>query len=395
MGHYMGGDWGFQYPRLDALASMAFPLQMGGVGLGTNGLELRWLAVDEEEDCEDIFLGDLPPEAASVFQGYPQDDNTIVLPVGNRRAYVQHIVTNMRRVQPILRKAWPESERIDLEIAPTWRLAAWEIEPALDLLRRATAGRKLSEKLTREGLRAEAPGSAQSYPESKWLDRLEAALDEPLTLLLLATTWLVWHVDEGDPHGSLRIEDDSQLYSVVRGRAPGMPWPRAVGRDQQQAREQVLMWARPIVRGPLDEESLRERRLETLAWCTKLPLDDAAHRDALSASAHAWGKLGQHGRAIEELSWALLSRPSASLYGARGYHKHLAGDLEGAIRDYSSSLELELTPLQLTNRAEAFLDLGRHADCIVDAQAALGLQRDNAEAKRLLAKASINLPAEG
>jgi tetratricopeptide (TPR) repeat protein len=116
--------------------------------------------------------------------------------------------------------------------------------------------------------------------------------------------------------------------------------------------------------------------------------------NALAASAHGWGLLGRHDRAIAELDWALVLRKTAELFNERGYHRHLAGDLEGAIADYTAALARKRDPTFLTNRAEAHLDAGRPRECIEDARGALKIDPQDATAKELLAKAERSAAPE-
>jgi tetratricopeptide (TPR) repeat protein len=394
MGHYATGDCGFRVRTFAEFAYLAAPRVLGGVGVGQNGLELRWEMYDEDEDVLDtIFLTDLPAPLRARFDAYPQRDDDIVLPMPCRLGDLANLVAaDMRKVAPELKKATKGCAEVHIAHTPSYRLLASEIDEALEVIREELPA-KLRSKLSREALAQEkAKNRCSDYPDTPLVGELLRELRSNAgSFLLNMVTWMLWHVDRPrrKKEPSMIVSDDSCLYEVTLRQKIRLDFLEP-NHSKKECADAVDAWEASLLEleEGADPACLRNGRLEVLVWSVGLPIRSARVSNALAASAHAWGLLGRHDRAIAELDWALVLRKTADLFNWRGYHRHLAGNLEGAIADYTAALARKRDPTFLTNRAEAHLDAGRPSECIEDARAALEIDPEDATAKELLAKAN-------
>jgi tetratricopeptide (TPR) repeat protein len=392
VGHYATGDWGFEYRTFAELSFLAGARLGGGMGVGENGLEPRWVLLDGEDDVlKEIFLTDLPPKLRAHLAVYPRRDDDIRLPMPCHLGALANLVAaDMKNVAHSLKAAKKGCAQIRIALTPTYRLRSAEIDDALEAVRRELPP-KLRKKLSRQALVAEKQKSRRSeIPDTELLDQLSSALRaDGATLLLFMTTWMLWHPDHASKsEPAMVVTDDSTLYEIGLDETIGLASPSPAG-DPDECSKQVEAWASSLLRLPKGTPTAKvhAERLEALLWSTGLPLDHARVGHALHASAHAWGLLGLHDRAVSELDWAILLRPTPPLYNSRGYHKHLLRDFDGAIVDYTSAIEGKREAMYLANRAEAHLDLGRKRACITDARAALEIDPEHKAAKELLARA--------
>lgn len=392
VGHYASGDWGFEYRTFGELAYLAGPPSVGGVGIGENGVELRWVLLDNDGDAiHELFLTDLPAKLRAHFARYPQRNDDLRWPMPCRlEELATMVLTDAKKVAPALREATKGCIEVEIALTPIYRLRVAELDEALAILAAALPA-KLRKRLTRKALMAEKKRNERSeIPETPLIETLSDALrGNGPTFLLHAVTWLLWHEGEhewGDEEPAMVVTDDATLYQRSLRAEVSLHHPKPEG-DPKRCAAQVAGWAQTIQEDDASAAVMLEGRLEALLWATAFPATHRMVGDALVASAHVWGQLGDRARAIAELDWALLLRPDAHTYNSRGCHKHLAGNVEAAILDYTAALAKKRDPLFLLNRAEAHLDLGRRAECLRDALAALKLAPKDATARALVAKA--------
>ncbi len=392
MGHYATGDWGFEYRTFDELAYVAGPPSVGGVGIGENGVELRWVMLDDDGDeIDELFLTDLPPKLRARFARYPQRNDDLRWPTPFRlEELAAMVLADAKKVAPALRKATKGCVEVEIALTPSYRLRVAEIDEALAILAAALPP-KLRKRLTRKTLTAEKKRNKRTeIPDTPLIDTLGDALrGDGLNFLLHVVTWLLWHESAhkwGKEEPAMVVTDDPTLYQRSLREGVALHHPRPEG-NRKRCATQVAGWAHSIQEDDATAAEMVEGRLEALLWATAFPATHRVVAEALVASAHVWGQLGDRARAIAELDWALLLRPDAHTYNSRGCHKHLAGNVEAAIVDYNAALAKKRDPLFLRNRAEAHLDLGRRAECLRDALAALRLAPKDATALALAAKA--------
>jgi len=109
-----------------------------------------------------------------------------------------------------------------------------------------------------------------------------------------------------------------------------------------------------------------------LAACTRLidgrtPLRGDAPARAHAARATAWGRKGEYARAIADMDAALAARPGdAGNLSLRGIFKHLSGDFDGAMADYSASLRIRPDGDTYANRGESRLEQNDFAPALQD-----------------------------
>jgi tetratricopeptide (TPR) repeat protein len=110
--------------------------------------------------------------------------------------------------------------------------------------------------------------------------------------------------------------------------------------------------------------------------------------------ASAYFLTGAQDRALADLDEAMRLLPGdARIYGLRGAVRGMKGDLDGAIADFTVSIEGDPSLVDsLTNRGKALSDKGEFARAIPDFDRALQLQPDNAFALngRCWARAVLN-----
>lgn len=109
-----------------------------------------------------------------------------------------------------------------------------------------------------------------------------------------------------------------------------------------------------------------------LAACSRLIDGPSALRGDALARAHAargeaLGMKGDYARAIADMDAALDARPGdAANLSLRGIFKHLSGDFEGAVADYSASLRIRVDGDTYANRGETRLEQNDFAPALQD-----------------------------
>lgn len=396
MSHTCSGDWGFQCHRSDAIMWLASSEVLDGTGVGEAGIELRWRMYDAAGDSDDVFLADLPPAARRRFDVFPVDDNIVLVPMPCRLdELTARVVAEMQKVVPALLRANPNVERIGVQAAPVFRLQVWEIDRALEVLRGQLPDDGKT-RCTRESLVADGKArgkGARHYPETPLVEELGGPLEERYEFLLLVVTWLLWHLEE--THGPLdycQIEDDSDLYEI--GEDPIEVEHLRLEASVAKCRKYIAMLdAAADATEASDVAELHALRIGVLDWTTPLSSTHPLAARALRVSAGLWGVLGRRERAIREMTWGVLLNPSAENFNWRGYHRHLSGDLRGAIADYTKALGHEKHHVYFSNRAEAHLELGDAKAARRDAMASLALNARNPTARQWLEKSTAMLAA--
>jgi hypothetical protein len=318
MGHYLTGDWGLRLRTFPGFRGLAAPPSLGGVGVGASGVEPRWLKLEPDgEPIEEQFLFDLPHDLEARFNAFPvRARRDVMLPVPCRLDQLAGRVRDaMYLVGANLGEAAKQSGKpihLRFALTPVYELAVWEIEEAIDSVRRALP-EPLRDRLSRDALLAERErGNEPNAPSSEWVNEMSAALAEPFEHLLHIATWLLWHLDEADSAGEpLRVVDDSDLYAMgyggsIRRLVPRRKISLEAARVEVAARVERLNAATDLPQA--EQLALRFAALDP---ALDLSATDPSAVSALEASARMWDRLGVKDRAQVDRTWIALLSPKS------------------------------------------------------------------------------------
>ncbi|MDI3283009.1 hypothetical protein [Polyangium sp. 15x6] len=380
MGHFLIGDADFEYQSF-----ATFPLLEHVLGVGRMFCAPRFELVDAEGeplDDEDAFLAELGESAPELFLPYGED--LVSLPsTADLDLVLGHLLARVRQADErirALRGSGLEGARVRWSLPFVWELRKDEWGALL-----ATIQEALPEgtSLSLEFLQAEATEELldRIFDRDTRLGQLRAALSETHGFGLAALAFAVAH-----DMPAFTVEDEPVFYEFDEGgearRFMNRLESTVLAAPEATRIEQIAVYADSALQA-LEEERVTDaladaRQARAWTWGVR---DAAAIAAAYRASATAWLEAGELDRAITDASWAIYLEPDADAFDTRGIARHLAGDVEGAIADYTASLELAPEAARvLSNRAEAHFDQGNDAACLADAEQSIALDPEYATA---------------
>ena len=381
MGHFLIGDADFEFRSFATFALLEHVLGVGRVFCAP-----RFELVDDEGaplDDEDAFLSELGEAAPPLFLPYGEDLVTLPSTVDLDLA-LGHLLATLRRADGHIRARGGdghEGARVRWSLPFVWELRKDEWGTLLATIQAALPAD--APPLTIEFLQAEETKGLRDriFDRDTRLGQVRAALPETHGFGLAALAFAVAHDMQ-----AFTVEDDPVFYEFDEGTSG----PRFMDRlestvlstPEATRLEQMHIHADSALQA-IEEERLADalvdaRQARSWTWGVR---DAASIAATYRASATAWLEAGEFDRAITDASWALYLEPEADAFDTRGIARHLLGDVEGAIADYTRSIELAPEAARvLSNRAEAYFDQGNDAACIADAEQAMALDPEDATA---------------
>lgn len=382
MGHSLLGDADFEFRSF-----ATFPLLEHVLGVGRMFCAPRFELVDAEGaplEEDDAFFSALGEAAPRLFLPYGED--LVTLPsTADLDLVLGHLLATLRRADEHIRSSLGkdhEGARVRWSLPFVWELRKDEWGALLAAIHASLPGEEpLSLASLRElGTEDLLARLFELDPDSP-LGRYLSVPSDAHAFGIVALAFAVAH-----DMPVFTVEDEPVFYEFDEG-ATG---PRFMDRLESTvlAEPEVTRIEQMIVHTDSALQALEEERIadaledtrQARAWTWGVR-DAGAIAAAYRASATAWLEAGEFDRAITDASWAIYLEPEADAFDTRGIARHLVGDLEGAIADYTSSLELSPEVARvLSNRAEAHFDQGDDAACIADAERAIAADPEDATA---------------